>query len=369
MILWLEWQNFYIPADAPGFSLLVRDDVVLDANAAAKALGVIEGVSIRQAKTLCQGARFAKWNPDDYAEKQAAWLDICAEYTGKIEPIEAHIAALDLGDHPDPTDIAERLVRHLGAHLGNPLLNGLAHTKWIARLAARYPGGKDFLRHLPVEHLEPVEPEFRARLQFLGYPKIGDVLALPMEVLRAQFGEAALGIYQAVRGGCMQPVRPLYPRDSIAERLYFESPVDELEPLHLAIAELANRIATRLDGRQGKNLRLVIEREEREPLDLHRRFTKPIFNAVTAKSALRLMLPEGEEMTAITGLRVDLRDLEQAAARQQTFIAGDSRPEALSALNSIQNTFGSLSITLAGDVTIPRRERVLKAWRQAVGWQ
>lgn len=365
-ILWLEWRQFYLPADAPGFALLVRDDVVLDSNAAAKALGVTEGTALREAKTLCQGARITKWDPDDFAERQTHWLDICTAYTGQIEPIDQHVAALDLTGHPDPTDIAERLVRDLGRAVQKPLLNGMSHTKWIARLAAWF---SDPLEGLPVEQLTPVEPAHRARLKFLGYSRIGDVLALPMEVLQTQFGEAALGIYQAARGGIHQPVRPLYPRNSICERLYFESPVDELEPVHTAIAELAGKIAARLDGRQGKNLELVVEREEGDPIAVGRHFTKPVFNTVTAKSAMRLLLPEATDKIAYTGLRVTLKDLEECPARQQNFIAGDSRPEALSALNSIQNTFGSQAVCLAGDVVAPRRERVLKAWRQAVGWQ
>src|SRR5262245_15208245 len=106
-ILWLEWKHFYVDSSSKGFALVVRDDTILDANAPANSLGVEPGTSLRQAKSLCQGARITKWNPDDYAAKQKLWLDVCTEYTGKIEPIDQHIAALDLSDHPDPTDIAE----------------------------------------------------------------------------------------------------------------------------------------------------------------------------------------------------------------------------------------------------------------------
>jgi DNA polymerase-4 len=397
-ILWLEWEGFYA-AEGAGAVAVVRDKTVLDVSQAAKRMGVRPGMDVPQLRSLAPDCRMHDWHAEEYAERQRAWLDICAEFTGILEPIDQHIAALDLTDHPNRLDITDRLIRDLVKAVRRPLKYGSAPSKWIAKLAAlgndlggavQYP--EAFLAPLPVACLLPVEEAHRQRLEFLGYRSIGDVAGIPGDILRDQFGEAGLTIAQAARGGQYEPVRALYPLNSLRECFFFESPVEDWQALGAAISLLADRIDRRIEGLQSSNVELSIESEDGTVDVYARRFTKPIHNRLSAVAALRLLLDAwnaslspleepggvppvaspslagGSGPIAVAALRVTLTELEPLRQRQRPLFDARVRPAAEAAVRYVQNTFGEGAIRLGSTIELPRRELVLREWRRATGW-
>lgn len=395
MILWLQWRWFYLRDAIEGPPVVVlRDKRALDANRAATERGVYVGMEMRQIANVAPGCQFRQWNAEAFVERQRAWLDVCSEFSGIVEPIDQHVVAVDLSGHPNRIDMAERLVKALGDHMHLPLRYGAAPAKWIAALAAEKqelglavsdPGG--FLARLPVECLLPASPEARERLSFLGYRWIGDVTRIPMSTLRGQFGEEALTILQAAQGRGDDPVRALYPRGVLKECLLFDSPVEDWETLRESRNRLAARLADRLDGRQSSLAELSVELEDGTFETFGRTFTKAIYHALTASAALRLLLPdqpqempadsrlylnpaesEGKAPPGVVALRVTLKDLEPVRQRQHRLIETHLRPNAEAAIRAIQTTFGERAVRLGTEVVPPRRERVLREWRHATGW-
>jgi len=417
-ILWLCWKHFYVhDVLDEGPVVVVRDKRVLDANPAAIQRGIQVGMEHRQAANLVQGCLFRLWDREAFVERQTEWLDICAEFTGIVEPIDQHIAALDLSGHPRRIETTEKLVRRLGKHMHLHVAHGAAGSKWVAELASGYlenglavrnPEG--FLSQLPVENLLPVAPEHRARLEFLGYRTIGQVAKVPLQTLQDQFGQEGLTIALAAKGGVSEPVRALYPLDSLRECFLFESPVEDWETIRLTRNLLASRLAGRLDGRQSSFVTMEIEREDGEVETLERAFTKAIYNPLTTAAALNVLLPgartsssasgipgvssgetvieklipnakppiwlqESNEppeplpaLSPIVAIRVTLKQLERVRQRQHLLIESSSRPVAESAVRYVQNTFGDRAIRLGVEIVPPRRERVLREWRHATGW-
>lgn len=375
-ILWLEWLHFYTSGEE-GPTVAVRDKLVLDANRAARGCEISPGMTLRQAKNLCREVKVIEWKAEDYSGLQVQWLDVCTEFTGIIEPIDQHIAALDLSAHPHRIEIVERLVRKLVATMKLPLLYGAAPSKWIANLAAHQQDmglaatqPETFLAELPVSCLAPAEEADRRRLAFLGYHRIGDVIAIPDEVLRGQFGDSASIIARAARGGVYEPVRALYPPDSIQDCFLFESGVMDWESIHQAMTALSRRIGSRLQGRQSSTIELWIERDEDGAQHVSRKTTKPIHNHLTLRAALSLLFNEQMEQVAspVAGIRVALRNLVETRYKQVHLVENDTRPEAHAALNYVQNTFGESAVRLGSEIVLPRRERVLREWRRTVGW-
>ena len=300
--LWVEIEGFYVEHyDIREQPLIVeREKVVLDANALARQRGVRLGMEVRQAKAVVSECVVQNWEPELYQPRRNAWLDVCTNFTGVIEPIDQHIAALDLSGHPNPLDVTEQIVRDLVSKTKLNVHYGAAPSVWIAKLAAdREDLGRaiasptQFLSKLPVADLLPASEESRNRLTFLGYRTIGEIANLPLSTLQGQFGEEALIILAAAQGRHFQPVHALYPLDSLHECLIFDGAVEVWEAVDEGLRSLADRIGRRLTEKnmQGSKLTIKIDMEERT-LTKERRFTKPIHNPLTALIALRLLIQE-----------------------------------------------------------------------------
>lgn len=381
-LLWIELDGFYAahhPGEGPG--VVARDRLVLDANPTARERGVKPGLPLRQAKALIEGLVVHEWRSETYEVAQTAWLDLCTEFSGRIEPAEQHTAGVDLDGHPDPIDIAERLIRSIFTRTQRPPRYGLAPSKWIAQLAAQKAMsglvGSDpaaFLAPFPVEDLLPVAPEHRERLRFLGYRTVGEVARLPLDTLYGQFGQEALRIQQAANGHLYEPVHPLYPRHAIRESFLFESPIDDRTILERAIGDIARRVGERLtsEGRQGSHLRLQLETEAGPSWQNKRRFTKPIRCGLTATTALRLLFPPDWDRPLLA-IRVELAELERTSQRQESLQGflpqGARRPDADAALKYVRTVYGDQAVKRGSDIELPRRLQVLREWKNATGWR
>lgn len=378
-IVWVELERFYVEASQEP-AIVVRDGVVLDANEVARKRGVRLGVTLRQVRSYLPECKVKPWEREPYERRQRAWLDLCTEFTGVIEPADQHAAWLDLSQHPNPVDVAERLIRTLAQKTRLRVGYGAAPSKWLACLAARHDDcglalrdPAAFLARLPVGELLPVAPEHRERLLFLGYYRIGDVAALPLRTLQEQFGEAALTIRSAAAGRLTQLPNALYPPDSIADGFVFDGAVDSSQAVDDACRTLAARIGERLQAKcvQTAKLRLKLERDDGRTERLARTFAKPMRCPRSVLSALRLLIAPA--LTApVAALHAWLPDLERTRLTQPTFLnAAIDREQAKSAaaVHELRTVFGDGSVKLGSELALPRRVRVLREWKHATGWR
>jgi nucleotidyltransferase/DNA polymerase involved in DNA repair len=372
MIVFLRLHQFYA-GDRPN-CVVVRNRHVLDASDTALGLGVEIGMPIAVAKTLLAkirlGTQIIPWKEEDYS---LDWLDACIPFTDVIEPVDQHEAFLDLTAHPDPFTI----LQSLRAHLPEKTLYGVAHTKWLAKVALQlgdpenlaYFAPNAFLDELPTSLIEPIMPESRNRLEFLGYRTAGYVSDIPLQVLKTQFGKEALAIWQSARGGAGSPIFARYPEASIADRFYFESPVDTREPVAHAIEMLAERLSAKLQAKdlQGSILRLWIGQEDGCEISFEREFSKPMQSAASIRFGCSRLLNIEKPVTSV---RLQLPRLIRANRQQQQLYVArtDSQNAARGAIGQVQKVFGSDAIKLGSDIKLPRRQLVLRAWKDATGW-
>lgn len=378
--LWLSLEGFYaggLGAEAPG--IVTRGKAVLDANREARRRGVRPGLTVRQARALVEGCVAVPWVAEDYEKAQRAWLDLCADFTGTIEPEDQHAATLDLSGHPNPVDVAERLIRRLIERTDLSVRYGLAPGKWIAKLAARDEGlsvedPARFLAPRPVSDLLPARPEQRERLKFLGYHTLGQVAEIPLPVLQAHFGAEAHLILRAAQGRYRETVRPLYPPDSLRECFVFDGAVEDAQTVDAALRELAGRIGRRLgaQGMQSAKAELAVGFEEGDWRRLSRRFTHPVHSARTALAGLRLLLPDSIDRP-VDRLRIALEDLERVPLHQNSLeglAPVESRHRrAEDAFRYVRTVYGDRSIQRGSEIEAPRRVRVLREWQHATGWR
>lgn len=375
-VVWLEWDGFYADYSLDQPQVVVRDRLVLDANAAARSHKIEPGMGVPLVRTLCPGCLHKAWLESDTTEKQSQWLDVCVSFSDRIEPIDGHIAAVDLTGHPDPLDIASRLNSRLMKELPHRLSYGFGPVKWLARLAMRHEVGTlalrepaAFLSVLPVCDLLPVDPEHRERLLALGCKTVGEVAALPVSVLRSQFGKDGASVALAARGQTPDPVNPSYPKGSLRESFLFDGAVDDAESLDRALYATAKRIAARLKGRQSAHVRLEAKGEDGRIKTTERRLTRPVHNAPTLLAAARALLAQSRLCEPVSALCLQLSNLEQANAVQEGFFVQKVDRGAQQVVSGLNDAFGEGAVTLAAKVEVPRRQLVIKEWQRATGWR
>lgn len=366
------------------------DKIVIDSNLAAKKANVWNGMPLSEAKAILENGRFISWEEEPFRQIQTEWLDILCEFSDVIEPKRQHDAWIDLSQHPDPEEIAFKVLQRIESKLNLQVRMGMAKTKWLAELACMNhlnscsnmlteqillrepcidPAG--FLESLHTSKLLPVEQSILQKLEFLGYRTIGQVAEVPLSVLSSQFGDIASFILKCANGGHFEPIVGSYPPATIAKRIQFEGVVEDKLVLDHALQVLAQQLADVLkkDDSYSKQVLLTIETESGY-LELRRKFVKPICNYASALASLRLMADSIREPSL--GLRVRLEDVTRSKRVQHELLGRasnyDRNSSIASAFQHVRTVFGDSSIVAGSEVSEPRRKRVLKAWKDATGW-
>jgi DNA polymerase-4 len=378
-----EWERI-APERAKSPLAIHRDKRLIDLNRPALDAGLKIGMGLDEAKVLLQGSGLVLFEEEPYRDARKEWLDRLSDFSSVIEPDEMHSAWADLTGHPVPLDIAAEIRKTFGY----PINIGLAGTKWLAKLAADLLACSvselwqeatselllkptEFIAPLPTAFLLPVNPVTQERLKFLGYRTIGEVANIPLRTLKTQFGEEALRIHAAARGGFNEAVRPLYPPDSLRLKMSFADGISNTEELKPVIELLAKRIAQGLSNResQGTTLQIRIHFEERS-IELKRTFSNPVRTVRNAYSALTRML--GDLKGSIYAIEVRMPELKKAKERQtglfSSRVPGDDTAVER-AVERVRGVFGDRSVIKASEKVEPRRVKVLRAWSHATGWK
>lgn len=237
---------------------------VLAASPEARAYGVCPGMPLRQAEQLCPLARFEP--PDPVAEANLARHLLAGLYAlaprVELQP-ESGEAYVDLdGLDTRAEGGLEGYARRVAAYLERRLLTrplvGIGDNKFVAFTAAGMrgsqtspfvvPRGREraFLDPLPVAAHLPVEPGTVERLQRFGLRTLGQVAALPLGAMEAQFGKEGLFALRLARGEDSRPLVPWQPPRRLEETSRLDPAVDNLEPLLFLARGIVDRLGARL---------------------------------------------------------------------------------------------------------------------------
>lgn len=318
---------------------------VLDADPAARALGVRRGMPLGSAHRLAPEATFLDANPEaDRAELETAFERLgwfSPAVAGTSEPadvafglLEAHIDGLEGLWGPEPA-LVERVGAALASSLAGVPRAGIAGTRFAATVAAfaAQPGGlisvppgaeAVFLAPLPASLLTP-DTDIRARLRRFGLRRIGQVAELAASALVARFGEEGARIGSRSRGHEVDPFRPRHTPERLVLGLPIEPAVGELEAIHfvlrrLAVALGANLAARGLAAEQGR-LRLALDlafaRAGTPPeLVIDGRFPEATADAEAIERLLLARLERTPPPAAVARLELELDGASPAAGQQ-----------------------------------------------------
>ena len=338
--------------------------VVSAASYEARVFGIHSAMSMREAYRRCPEAVFL---PVDGRRYQAASRDVMAilrRYTPLVEPISIDEAFLDVtgsaalfGDGPA---IARRIKDETRAEVGLTASVGVASTKLVAKIASdlRKPDGlvvvqvgeeATFLAPLLISRLWGVGEKTATALREYSVRTIGDLAALPPDLIVRRFGKHGASLVDRARGIDADPVHDGDPAKSVGHEHTFDVDTSDPEVIERTLLAMAEGVAGRLRSagvragtvavkiRDSSFRTITRQRTLPEPTDL----TGPIY-----ATALELARPE------IRGMRVRLLGVTASSLGEREQLAlfetGEPRHRrAVEAADALRRRYGEGAVTRA----------------------
>lgn len=308
---------------------------VLDCSPEAGAQGAAVGMPLRQALALCREAVFLPPHPSRYRDVFQSMLTVLETFSPEVEVSALGRAYLNTGGltlhYNGELDMGERIIRSIRDAAGLVAGVGIAEGKFVAWAAAvtsepgqvcTVPAGKEgeFLRPLDALLL-PASPDTLRRLDLYGLHTMGDLAALPIGPLQAQFGVEGKRLWELAQGSDGEPLRPRRREEVLVEAVRFPAAAVSIEALVVGCRRLLVRLHWRLRGRAARRMRLRAllwgGRSWEKPVTFHEAvvdWERMLFVAKSVLSAARLAAPVEE-------LAIELTGITEERGRQSTLFA------------------------------------------------
>ena len=249
--------------------------VVCAASYEARKFGVHSAIPISTARRLCPQGIFVQVRMKHYADISRQIRDIFFSFTPLVEPLSLDEAFLDVhgceGLFGPAPDIARQIKNRIRSELGLVASVGVAPNKFLAKLASDFgkpdgfvvlPSAKvtEFLTPLPVSRIWGVGAKGEKRLHDLGIRTIGQIAALPEQVLSDQFGEMGRHIWRLAKGQDDRIVVPDREAKSISTETTFAQDISDRGNLRVCLLDLVDHLAGRLrhEGIWGRTIDIKI---------------------------------------------------------------------------------------------------------------
>jgi protein ImuB len=267
-----------------------KKPVVLQLTAAARALGVSEGMSSTQALARCTRLQIKSRSSAQEKAATEALLQCAYSFSPAIESTAGGVCTLDLAGLPNLQyeELAHEILQRL-AWLHLSAQAGIAENPWLALLAARaanpsrvVTNSTEFLNALPVETIGP-SIETLSILKKWGIHTLGQFVALGKEPLSTRLGPEALELHERASANSTRPLRLVRPPDTFEESIEFEQEIETIEPLLFILRRFLEQLLLRLDIMYwvAQELRLRLRFESGELYDKTFRIPAPTSNVET----------------------------------------------------------------------------------------
>ena len=338
--------------------------VVSAASYEARKFGVHSAMPLRTAGRLCPNGVFLPVDGAKYQAVSREVMTILRRYTPLVEPISIDEAFLDVtGSRKlfgDGETIGRLVKKAIHEEVGLTASVGVARTKLVAKIASdlRKPDGlvvvkpgdeEAFLRPLPISRLWGVGAKSAAALSEYGVRTIGDLAALPPDLLVRRFGKHGASLGDRARGLDADPVGNRDAAKSVGHEHTFDVDTSDRDVIERTILAMSEGVAGRLRDSHVRASTVTVkirdtsfrtitrQRTLSEPTDL----TEPIF-----RTALELARPE------VRGLKIRLLGVTASGLGERDqlslFEADDPRRRRVTeAADTVRHRFGERAITRA----------------------
>ena len=318
------------------------------ASASARAAGVLPGLSLTRARTLCPNLTPQPLKQERIDALRDRLLNTLWTYTNRIEldadaMPQAAVLWLDLGRNKDGDAqmLGERIRASVG-RIGLTASVGIARGKFTALAAATHldcgvrlvKRGEDaaFLAPLPVSLLTLKKEDVR-RLDLLGIRTLGQFAALPRSAASAQFGKLGRTWHLLASGQDARPVRPYKLPDFERTGIDFDFGIADRAILDESLSRFAAQLSQRLEmrGSAAHEISLTIHYNRGATKSERLQRVQPLTDVSDLRRTLYTLLDTIAPDAPVCALTVTLSRLSATAPRQLGLF--DQRPRGQATLD------------------------------------
>ena len=342
-----------------------RRGVVSAANYEARKFGIRAAMPIYKAKALAPHAVFIAPNMARYTEVSEQVMAIFRDVTPHVEPISLDEAFLDVTGARrllgSGIEIADQIRKRVEKELGITCSVGIAHNKFIAKIASGHckPNGVlevdpekmlEFLHPLAANEIWGVGPKTNELLEKMGLFTIADIANTPRSTLIRVLGQASgASLYELAWGRDYRDVITEHAEKSISASQTFDVDLYQPEEILKEFLRLTEKSADRMraKGLAANTISIKVRFSDfktisrSKTLDLPTTGTQEIFEV--AKS-LYLSLDLDRVLVRLVGVALDSLvendDVTQMVLGERT----SSWQQADRAIDRVKAKFGSGSL-------------------------
>ncbi|MBP7340898.1 MAG: DNA polymerase IV [Syntrophaceae bacterium] len=236
-----------------------RRGVVATANYEARKYGVHSAMPLRTAYKLCPQGIYLPVDYETYAAVSRRFKSVLLCVTAEMESGGIDEAYLDLSLVPESNEaIALKIKTGIARETGLTCSIGIAPNKLLAKIASdmHKPDGLTILTPddiegrlwpMPARKLYGLGPKTEAHLRAMNIATIGQLAALPLEVLAEHFGPSYGGyLHDASKGRDESPVITHWEPRSVSRETTFQTDVGNWQAIARTIAELTKDVVSDL---------------------------------------------------------------------------------------------------------------------------
>jgi len=235
--------------------------VVSAASYEARVFGVHSAMSLSEAARRCPDGVFLRVDGRRYQQASRDVMAILRRFTPQMEPLSIDEAFLDVtGSRAlfgDGTAIAVLIKTAVRADVGLTASVGVASNKLVAKVGSDLrkpdglvvvPAGEEatFLAPLPIGRLWGVGAKTAVVLADYGVRTIGDLAALPANVIESRFGKHGASLAERARGIDTDPVHDGDPAKSVGHEHTFDVDTTDREIIERTLLAMADGVGGRL---------------------------------------------------------------------------------------------------------------------------
>ncbi len=317
---------------------------VYQVNAAARTVGIREGMTLRQAQGRFgvgerNGELFAELrNEQDEQQAQRELLEVAQQVSPRVEDRGPGLLLLDLAGLPDPHTAGGKLAHSVEA-LGLPARVATSENRFAAVSATRVEAGvthiyphevKGFLEHLPIGVL-PLIAEEHKTLQLWGLRTVGGFARLSADSLTARFGERGAFLAKLASGEDDSLFEAWEAPHDFEESVDFDWQVTDLDPLSFLLAEPLRKVCQKLrqQGSAAENISLSLKLADGSRCERSVALSHPLTNHDVLLKLIRLELSAHPTGKAVEGLTITAQPVPRRELQHDLFSLSRPSPERL----------------------------------------
>jgi len=336
--------------------------VVSTACYVARIRGVKSAMPMFKALAACPEAIVIKPDMAKYAAVGRQVRALMQELTPLVEPLSIDEAFLDLTGTArlhgmSPARALARLIRRIETEIGITASVGLAHTKYLAKLASDmdkprgfFVLGPDdcvaFLREKPVGFIWGVGKAMQEKLHADGIRMIGQLQTMEKSDLMRRYGSMGSRLYHLSRGEDARTVSADHESKSISAETTFNTDIASFAELEKLLWELSEKVSRRAKKEAMAGLTVTLKLKTRDFKTRTRATTLSEPTALAARmfEAARPLLQreaDGRTQFRLIGVGIShLSALDEGSAASGLDARAASQARAELAMDRLRDKFG-----------------------------